>query len=183
MEHTPGPWRYQEESDAYTHIVRGPSNEYVAGFSQDSSGNAEADARFVAMAPKMEGDMAGLREELKQTNFALRDAIRAREADASDLGEFRAENTRLEGLLRRAYDWIPKRNLIEDGTNVGRQARGLLGEIEDALVLNAGGTELGAEEFFIGSSPAVIQRDSRMCSDCPPSGYPTDKTRCEGCPK
>lgn len=23
----------------------------------------------------------------------------------------------------------------------------------------------------------------RLCSDCPPAGYPTDKTRCHDCPR
>lgn len=47
---TPQPWRYQEESDAYTHIVRGPSNQHICQFAQDTSGRAEKDARFVAGA-------------------------------------------------------------------------------------------------------------------------------------
>jgi hypothetical protein len=51
--HTPGPWHYQEKSDAYTHIIRGPNNEYVAGFSQHSNGRSEADARLAAAAPEL----------------------------------------------------------------------------------------------------------------------------------
>lgn len=48
--HAPLPWHYQEESDAYTHIIRGPNNEYVCGFSQHANGRAEADARLVVEA-------------------------------------------------------------------------------------------------------------------------------------
>jgi hypothetical protein len=47
--HTEGLLHYQEESDAYTHIIRDEQERYVAGFSQHSNGRAEADARrFVA---------------------------------------------------------------------------------------------------------------------------------------
>lgn len=51
--HTPGPWRYQEASDVYTHIVRGPNNYFVCQFSQDTSGRSEADARLTAAAPEL----------------------------------------------------------------------------------------------------------------------------------
>jgi hypothetical protein len=51
--YTPAPWHYQEKSDAYTHIVRDADNRYVCGCSQDSSGNAEANARLVAAAPDL----------------------------------------------------------------------------------------------------------------------------------
>lgn len=27
------------------------------------------------------------------------------------------------------------------------------------------------------------QEDGETCSDCPPAGYPTDKTRCDECPR
>lgn len=49
--HTPGPWNYQEEADAYTHIVRGPANEFICSGPQDSSGRARADMKLAAMAP------------------------------------------------------------------------------------------------------------------------------------
>jgi hypothetical protein len=51
--HTPGPWHYQDESDAYTHIVRGPKGEFVVSAPQDTSGTAEADTRLIAAAPEM----------------------------------------------------------------------------------------------------------------------------------
>ncbi len=49
---TPGPWAYQEDSDAYTHIVR-PTHtpgRIVHHYSQDTSGVVEANARFTAGA-------------------------------------------------------------------------------------------------------------------------------------
>ena len=52
--HTPGPWHYQEDSDAYTHIVRGPTGKIIASTAQNSSGEAEANARLIAAAPEME---------------------------------------------------------------------------------------------------------------------------------
>lgn len=52
--HTPGPWTYQEGSDAYTHIVRGPERLFITQLGQDTSGVAEANARLMAAAPEME---------------------------------------------------------------------------------------------------------------------------------
>jgi hypothetical protein len=51
--HTPGPWRYQEKSDAYTHIVRAGEHRFICQLPQDTSGKAEADARLIAAAPDM----------------------------------------------------------------------------------------------------------------------------------
>lgn len=47
---TPRPWKYQERSDAYTHIVRGPSNQFIVQFSQDTIGKSEANARLIIQA-------------------------------------------------------------------------------------------------------------------------------------
>ena len=49
---TPGPWFYQEKSDAYTHIIRPSANHgrIVVSFSQHSNGTSEKDARDVALA-------------------------------------------------------------------------------------------------------------------------------------
>lgn len=44
-------WHYQEESDAYTHIVRGPNEKYICGGPQTSKGDVEGDIRFIAGAP------------------------------------------------------------------------------------------------------------------------------------
>ncbi len=50
VKHTATPWEYQEESDAYTHIIRGPNDRFIVQFSQDTSGRPEADARFIVLA-------------------------------------------------------------------------------------------------------------------------------------
>lgn len=50
--HTPGPWAYQEESDAYTHIVRA-GDRFLCQLSQDTSGESEANARLMAAAPDL----------------------------------------------------------------------------------------------------------------------------------
>lgn len=51
--HTPGPWAYQEDSDAYTHIVRGPGNGFICQLAQTTSAEIEANARLIAAAPEM----------------------------------------------------------------------------------------------------------------------------------
>jgi hypothetical protein len=53
MAHTPGPWCYQEKSDAYTHIVRGPANRFICQLSPDRGGEAEANAHLIAAGPEM----------------------------------------------------------------------------------------------------------------------------------
>lgn len=50
--YTPAPWRYQENSDAYTHIVRA-GDRHLCSFAQDVSGEAEANARLTAAAPEL----------------------------------------------------------------------------------------------------------------------------------
>jgi Protein of unknown function (DUF551) len=60
-ESTPGPWRYQENSDAYTHIVRAGIR-WIVQFSQDTSGISEANARLTAAAPSLAAELIGLRE-------------------------------------------------------------------------------------------------------------------------
>jgi hypothetical protein len=50
--HTPGPWQYQETSDAYTHIVRA-DRRFLCQLRQDPSGEAEANARPIAAAPDL----------------------------------------------------------------------------------------------------------------------------------
>jgi len=51
--HTPGPWAYQEDSDAYTHIVRGPNNRFICQLNQSTSAEIEANARLIAAAPEL----------------------------------------------------------------------------------------------------------------------------------
>lgn len=48
-EHVKLPWRYQENSDAYTHIVRS-GDRFILQLSQDTSGQSEATARFIVRA-------------------------------------------------------------------------------------------------------------------------------------
>lgn len=49
----PTPWHYQERADRYTHIVRGPNDEFICQLEQDASGVAEARARLFAAAPEL----------------------------------------------------------------------------------------------------------------------------------
>ena len=60
---TPGPWHYQEESDAYTHIVRGPKNVFICQLQQDTTGWAEANARLIAAAPDLLAALNELRDD------------------------------------------------------------------------------------------------------------------------
>lgn len=86
--HTPGPWRYQERSDAYTHIVRAGENRFLCQLAQDTSGEAEANARMIAAAPEL---LAALRTCAEALAFA-RDRLgmcgegdgQDRKADAPD---------------------------------------------------------------------------------------------------
>jgi hypothetical protein len=50
---TPGPWRYQEDADAYTHIVRAGESRFMCQMTQETSGLAEANARLIAAAPEL----------------------------------------------------------------------------------------------------------------------------------
>lgn len=47
------PWHYQEESDAYTHIVRDAQGGFVGSTPQSTSGEAEATAKLWAAAPEL----------------------------------------------------------------------------------------------------------------------------------
>ena len=58
--HTPGPWYYQEESDGYTHIVRGPSGCFLYQGQQTDDGISEANARLIAKAPEMLEALEGI---------------------------------------------------------------------------------------------------------------------------
>lgn len=54
INHTPGPWSYQEISDAYTHIVRDASGRGIIVYApQSSSPVSEANARLCAAAPDL----------------------------------------------------------------------------------------------------------------------------------
>lgn len=56
--HTPGPWRYQEESDAYTHIVRA-GDRFLCQLQQDTTGEAEANGRLISAAPDLADALQG----------------------------------------------------------------------------------------------------------------------------
>lgn len=67
MAYTKGPWHYQEVSDAYTHIVRGPNKEFIGSAPQGSKGQDEANARLMAAAPDLLEalkNIVGYRDEL-----------------------------------------------------------------------------------------------------------------------
>lgn len=51
--YTKGPWHYQENSDAYTHIVRGPNQEFIGSAPQGTKGHDEANARLMAASPEL----------------------------------------------------------------------------------------------------------------------------------
>jgi hypothetical protein len=52
--HTPGPWHYQERSDAYTHIVRNAEGDRIIVYAPQSTlPSAEANARLAAAAPDL----------------------------------------------------------------------------------------------------------------------------------
>jgi hypothetical protein len=63
-EATPGPCHYQEDSDAYTHIVRSASGEFLGSTPQGTLGKDEANARLWAAAPE---DICFLLAQLKQS--------------------------------------------------------------------------------------------------------------------
>jgi len=53
MEPTKGPWHYQEDSDAYTHIIRGSKGEFIGSAPQGTNGECEANARIMAASPEL----------------------------------------------------------------------------------------------------------------------------------
>jgi len=73
--HTPGPWEYQEQSDAYTHIVRGPDNLFICQLAQTTSSEIEANARLIAAAPELLEALNGYMSAVDQMNLAMDDGI------------------------------------------------------------------------------------------------------------
>ncbi|AVH89984.1 hypothetical protein AL480_03720 [Stenotrophomonas maltophilia] len=67
--HTPGPWAYQEDSDAYTHIVRGPGNRFICQLAQTTSAEIEANARLIAAAPELLAIVARALRDGEQSHF------------------------------------------------------------------------------------------------------------------
>jgi hypothetical protein len=76
MAHTPGPWFYQEESDAYTHIVRAHGGRFITQLSQNRDGEAEANARLIARAPYMADEIQRLLDVNADLLAALNKAYR-----------------------------------------------------------------------------------------------------------
>ena len=68
---TQGEWHYQEESDAYTHIVRSDTNMYICGGSQ---GRAEENIRFIVLC---RNNIAALIEENERLRQAALSAVSA----------------------------------------------------------------------------------------------------------
>lgn len=87
---TPGPWRYQEQADTYTHIVRGPNNVFITQLGQDTSGRAEADARLIAAGPAL----------LAACKAAL--WLMGGDADRCKIGQKPCDPTRVPQTLREA---------------------------------------------------------------------------------
>lgn len=67
--HTQGPWAYQEDSDAYTHIVRGPGNRFICQLAQTTSAEIEANARLTAAAPELLQAMTKKVQDAEQRMF------------------------------------------------------------------------------------------------------------------
>jgi hypothetical protein len=81
--HTPGPWRYQEGTDAYTHIVHTGVNRFLCQLAQDTSGVAEANARLIAAAPDLLEALQLVCATLGQSNDWRDDSQMARKARAA----------------------------------------------------------------------------------------------------
>lgn len=64
-DHIDGPWHYQEGADAYTHIVRTPSNGFVCQLAQDTTGRSEARGRLIAAAPEMLAVLRRIRDSYR----------------------------------------------------------------------------------------------------------------------
>lgn len=114
-----GPWTYQERSDAYTHIVRGPGNEFIVQLSQGRDGKAEARGRFIALArtalpEAIEAlEQAEAREAERVTLLA--DVRKALDVVASKRGQFGVISTHAQQLSWRIGALIGPRSLSPDG--------------------------------------------------------------------
>jgi hypothetical protein len=70
----PLPWRYQEISDAYTHIVRS-GDLFIFQLSQDTSGKAEATARLIVEAVNNHEALKARIQELEELGQFLVDRL------------------------------------------------------------------------------------------------------------
>jgi hypothetical protein len=69
--HTPVNWEYQENADKYTHIIRGPNNEFILQLPQDSSGKTEARARLIVKCVNAHDDLLAACKALAESNEDL----------------------------------------------------------------------------------------------------------------
>lgn len=91
---TPGPWKYQEDSDAYTHIVRAPGV-FLCQLRQVTDGSAEADARLIAAAPDL---LAACQDQLRWLALNIPfDEVSVELADAMD-----AQREKLRAVIEKA---------------------------------------------------------------------------------
>lgn len=63
------PWHYQENSDRYTHIIRGPNDEYILGMGQRDSLQLEQTARLIVKCVNMYDDLiSAVKLSLQESN-------------------------------------------------------------------------------------------------------------------
>jgi predicted 3-demethylubiquinone-9 3-methyltransferase (glyoxalase superfamily) len=90
------PLFYQEQADAYTHIIRDQRNRHIVQFSQDHTGEAEAKARhFVLCVNAHEGLVEAL-EQIRK--FSHGGAV----SMSVDAGEFHEIELLAEAALAQA---------------------------------------------------------------------------------
>jgi hypothetical protein len=97
--------------------------------------------------------------------------------------------------LPEAAGWANKSSLIT--ARLGRERYGNAGACEMHTLREGGPTDYHSEAMFTAeqmyafvdadratrAAPAQPAAAPALCSDCPPIGYPTDKTRCDECPR
>jgi hypothetical protein len=113
-----GPWRYQEQSDAYTHIVRGTGNHFIIQCGQSTKGDQEKLARAIAAIPDMVRELTEFRK-LKEY---------AKSLGQETYLELHAENDRLRALndelvealveARHALEWYEQEKTGESYNNI-----------------------------------------------------------------
>ena len=68
---TARPWRYQEGSDAYTHIISAGENTFLCALQQDRSGRAEADARLIVTCVNLHDELVEVLKTARQQLVTL----------------------------------------------------------------------------------------------------------------
>lgn len=91
-----GPWIYQEDSDAYTHIVRPQlmMGRIICHLGQDTSGEAEDTARMISATPEAIGFISDLMEFF--------DFLELCKTDKINIEPWR---NKAEGILKKAYNF------------------------------------------------------------------------------